>query len=94
MRLLAASAALLALAACAPSPQQVADRCEREVRSTTAVSGELNMGYASDRGFVSGQKIALTAGVNLGGARDPRLAYEECVRERSGQGPVRPFGAS
>ena len=94
MRPVVLSAAFLLLAACAQSPQQVADRCEREVRSTTTVAGELTMGYASDRGFVSGQEVALTAGVNLGGARDPRVAYEECVRARSGQGPVRPFGAS
>lgn len=87
-------AALLALAACAPTPEQVADRCEREVRSTTAVAGEFGMGYASGRGFVNTSKIGITAGVNLGGARDPRVAYEDCVRTRSGQGPVRPLGAS
>ena len=88
------SAALLVLAACAPSPQQAADQCEREVRSTTAVSGRVEMGYASDRGFVSGQELALSAGVDLGGTRDPRASYEDCVRARTGQGPVRPFRGS
>ena len=81
--------------ACAGTPEQVAARCEREVASTsTAVSGEFTMGYASDRGFVGDSDIALSAGVNLGGGRDPRVAYEECVRARTGQGPVRPYGAS
>ena len=95
MRAAAASCALLALAACAGSPGQVAARCEREAASTsTAVSGEFALGYASDRGFVSDSDIALSAGVNLGGGRDPRAAYEQCVRERTGQGPVRPYGAS
>lgn len=84
---------LLALAACAASPAQVADRCERDVTSSrVGVSGEFAMGYASGRGFVSDSDVALSAGVNLGGGRDPRVAYEDCVRERTGQGPVRPFG--
>jgi hypothetical protein len=91
---LLASIALIPLVACAPTPEQVADRCEREVRSTTAVSGEFGMGYASGRGFVNTSKIGISAGVNLGGARDPRMAYEDCVRARSGQGPVRPLGTS
>jgi hypothetical protein len=87
--------ALLALAACTASPEQVAARCEREAASSSVgVSGEFAMGYASDRGFVSDSDIALSAGVNLGGGRDPRIAYEECVRARTGQGPVRPYGAS
>jgi hypothetical protein len=87
--------ALLALAACTASPEQVAARCERDVASSSVgVSGEFAMGYASDRGFVSDSDIALSAGVNLGSPRDPRLAYEDCVRERTGQGPVRPYGAS
>lgn len=94
MRRLLVPAALVAVAACAPTPEQVADRCEREARSTTAVSGEFGMGYASGRGFVNTSKVGITAGVNLGGTRDPRMAYEDCVRARSGQGPVRPFGAS
>lgn len=97
MRAAFASGALLALAACAASPEQVAARCEREVRSastSTSVSGEFAMGYASDRGFVSDSDIALSAGVTLGSARDPRIAYEDCVRARTGQGPVRPYGAS
>ena len=95
MRAALAVPALLALAACTASPEQVAARCEREVASsTTAVSGEFTMGYASGRGFVNDSDIAISAGVNLGSARDPRIAYEECVRARTGQGPVRPYGAS
>ena len=87
--------ALLALSACAATPEQVAARCEREAASTTVgFGGEFALGYASDRGFVNDSAVALSAGVNLGGGRDPRLAYEDCVRERTGQGPVRPFGAS
>jgi hypothetical protein len=89
------SCALLALAACTAAPEQVAARCEREVApsSSTTIGGEFVMGYASDRGFVSDSDIAISAGVNLGGGRDPRVAFEECGRERTGQGPVRPFGA-
>ena len=95
MRAALAIPALLALAACTASPEQVAARCEREVASSSVgVSGEFAMGYASDRGFVSDSDIALSAGVNLGGGRDPRIAYEECVRARTGQGPVRPYGVS
>jgi hypothetical protein len=79
-------AALLALAACAPTPQQVAARCERETRPDTAVTGEVRLGYASDRGFVSGQEIGFTAGVSLGGSRGSRAAYEACLRARGGLG--------
>jgi hypothetical protein len=94
VRAVLALPALLALAACAASPEQVAARCEREVASSTTVSGEFTMGYASGRGFVNDSDVALSAGVNLGGARDPCVSYEECVRARTGQGPVRPFGTS
>ncbi len=91
----------LLLSACA-TPEQVAARCERDARASTStsVAGEFAMGYASDFGsnrgrFVNDSNIALSAGVNLGGGPgDPRYAYEQCVRERTGQGPVRPFGAS
>jgi hypothetical protein len=90
-----ASCALLALAGCATSAEQAALLCERDVGSTrVGVSGELSMGYASGRGFVNDSDVALSAGVNLGSARDPRIAYEDCVRERTGQGPVRPLGTS
>jgi hypothetical protein len=96
----AATLALLALSACA-TPEQVAARCERDVRasSSTTVGGEFAMGVGSDYGsntrFVSDADIALSAGVNLGGGpADPRYAYEECVRERTGQGPVRPYGVA
>ena len=96
MRSVLASGALLALAACTATPEQVAARCEREVAPSTStpIGGEFVMGYASDRGFVSDSDIAISAGVNLGGGRDPRQAYEDCVRARTGQGPVRPYGAS
>jgi hypothetical protein len=96
----AATLALLALSACA-TPEQVAARCERDVRasSSTTVGGEFAMGvgsdFNSDARFVTDADIALSAGVNLrGGAADPRFAYEQCVRERTGQGPVRPYGVS
>jgi hypothetical protein len=97
VRAAVASCAAFALVACTASPEQAALRCEREVRSastSTSVSGEFAMGYASDRGFVSDSDIALSAGVDLGSGRDPRAAYEDCVRARTGQGPVRPYGAS
>jgi hypothetical protein len=87
--------ALLALAACAATPEQVAARCEREAASSTVgVSGEFALGYASGRGFVNDSDVAFSAGINLGGSRDPRAVYEDCVRQRTGQGPVRPYGAS
>lgn len=84
-------AVLLALAACAPPPQQASDRCAPERRTETAVTGEVKMGYASDRGFVSDQEIGFTAGVNLGGGRASGGASVSCPRAGSGQGPVRPL---
>ena len=87
--------ALLALVACAATPEQVADRCEREAASTSVgLAGEFALGYASGRGFVNDSSVALSAGVTLGSPRDPRDIYEACVRARTGQGPVRPFGVS
>jgi hypothetical protein len=96
----AVTLALLAVGACA-TPEQVAARCERDVRasSSTSVAGEFTMGvgsgYGSGTRFVSDADVALSAGVNLGGGGgDPRYAYEQCVRARTGQGPVRPYGVS
>jgi hypothetical protein len=93
--------ACLASAACTATPEQVAARCERDARASTStsVAGEFAMGVASgfnsNPRFVSDADLALSAGVNLGGgAGDPRFAYEQCVRERTGQGPVRPYGVS
>jgi hypothetical protein len=93
------SLACLASAACTATPEQVAARCEREAQASTSVAGEFSMGVASgfnsNPRFVSDADLALSAGVNLGGgAGDPRFAYEQCVRERTGQGPVRPYGVS
>lgn len=91
MRRVLALAGLVLLAACAPTPEQVADRCESDVRRTTGLTGTFGMGYASGRGFVNESEVGISAGVTLGGAPDPRTAFEDCVRRRSGQGPVRPF---
>ncbi len=88
--------ALLVAAACTATPEQIAARCERDAAAatSTSLSGEFAMGYADGRGFVTDSDVAISAGVNVGGARNPRFVYEECVRSRTGQGPVRPYGAS
>ncbi|MEM6385953.1 MAG: hypothetical protein AAF718_06925 [Pseudomonadota bacterium] len=80
---------LLGMAACGPvSPERAADMCEDRARAATGPTGEVGVGVGS--GGVGGRvEIGITSDFIQG--RDPFVVYEECVRQKTGQGPIRPL---
>ena len=88
MRFLALSGLLL-LAACGPvSPERAADMCEDRARAATGPTGEIGVGVGSN-GASGRVEIGITSDFIRG--RDPYIVYEECVRQKTGQGPIRPL---
>ena len=77
------------LAACAPiSPERAADECEERARAATGPTGMIGIGIGSE-----GPSTKLEIGVSadyLTGA-DPYEVYDRCVRQKTGQGPIRPL---
>ncbi len=85
----AACLGLLLLAACGPvSAERAADMCEDRARAATGPTGEIGIGVGSD-GPGGSFEIGVTSDYILG--RDPYIVYEECVRQKTGQGPIRPL---
>ncbi|MCG6884481.1 MAG: hypothetical protein LJE62_12075 [Silicimonas sp.] len=79
----------LALAACGPmSPERAADVCEDRARAATGPTGEIGIGIGSNGpgGYV---EVGVTSDYIQG--RDPYILYDQCVRQKSGQGPIRPL---
>lgn len=80
---------LLLLAACGPvSPERAADMCEDRARAATGPTGEIGVGVGSE-GASGRVEIGITSDFIRG--RDPYIVYEECVRQKTGQGPIRPL---
>lgn len=83
------SAAAGLLAACAPiSPERAAEICEERARAALHPTGEVRMGVNSEQGIVGGIELGVTSDFLRG--RDPYQVYESCVRQKTGQGPIRP----
>ncbi|MBT8409479.1 MAG: hypothetical protein KJN93_07630, partial [Alphaproteobacteria bacterium] len=82
--------ALTTLAACGPvSPERAADMCEDRANAAVGPTGELGIGI-NNKGDTSGSfEIGITSDYIQG--RDPYQVYEECVRQKTGQGPIRPL---
>lgn len=78
------------LAACGPvSPERAADMCEDRARAATGPTGEVGVGI-NNKGRTSGSfEIGITSDYIQG--RDPYEVYQSCVRQKSGQGPIRPL---
>lgn len=80
----------LLLAACGPvSPQDAADRCEERAREAAGPTGEARIGVNSEDGPRAGFDVRISSDFIAG--RDPQLVYENCVRNLTGEGPVRPL---
>jgi hypothetical protein len=78
-----------ALVACGPtSPELAATPCEERARAATGPTGSVSVGV-SNRGPVAGLEIGVTDDYLQG--RDPYVVYDQCVRAKSGQGPIRPL---
>lgn len=81
---------VLALVACGPmSPELAAKECEDRARAAAnPVSGTAAVGI-SNNGIVTDLDVGISVSNNTG--RDPYIVYDQCVRQLSGQGPIRPL---
>ena len=76
--------------ACAPiSPERAADLCEDRARAATGPTGYLRVGVDSRGKSRTGVSIGVSTDFLTGA--DPQVVYEDCVRQRTGQGPIRPL---
>lgn len=83
-------AALAVLAACGPvSPELAARQCEERARAALGPTGEIGVGISSDGDTAGRFEIGVTSDYLYG--RDPYQVYEACVRQKTGQGPIRPL---
>lgn len=81
---------LSALAACGPiSPERAADICEDRANAALGPTGELGVGISSNGGARGSVEIGVTSDYIRG--RDPHEVYESCVRQKTGEGPIRPL---
>ncbi len=77
------------LAACAPiSPELAARQCEERARAADGVTGEVGIGIGTGG---ARSKVKLGVSSDIFRQRDPYQVYDSCVREKSGQGPIRPL---
>lgn len=84
------SLAVLLLAACGPvSPERAADMCEERARAAAGPTGEVGIGINNKGEALGSFEIGVTSDYIRG--RDPYIVYEECVRQKTGQGPIRPL---
>lgn len=80
----------LILAGCGPvSPERAADMCEERARAATGPTGEVGVGITSDGDARGRFEIGITSDYIRG--RDPYDVYDSCVRQKTGQGPIRPL---
>ncbi len=91
MRLfLSATLALAVLAGCGPvSPELAARQCEERARAAAGPTGEIGFGISSNGKTSAGIEIGVTSDYIRG--RDPYDVYDQCVRQKTGQGPIRPL---
>ncbi|RVT82865.1 hypothetical protein DXV76_16170 [Rhodobacteraceae bacterium CCMM004] len=98
-RALLALALLPGLAACAPiSPELAARQCEAVAREAAAQrqgptlrpTGKAELGVGSE-GVISDVDVGFVLGYRVSPPPDPYRVYDQCVRRKSGQGPIRPL---
>lgn len=89
----AIAVACLVLTACGPvSPELAARQCEERARAATGPTGEIGLGVSTNGDARAGFEIGVTSDYLQG--RDPYEVYETCVRQKTGQGPIRPLDLS
>lgn len=83
--------AILLLTACSgmTSPEQAARICEERARAATGPTGSIGIGINNKGKAVGNASIGVTSDYLKG--RDPYQVYDSCVRQKSGQGPIRPL---
>ena len=83
--------ALTTLAACETppmEPERAAQVCEERARAAQGPTGRVTLGANSSSGGFVGGEIGVSGDFLAG--RDPLAVYEDCVRARTGAGPIRP----
>lgn len=82
----------LVLAACGPiSPQRAADICEERAQAAQGVTGEVGVGIASGGKLHTDVDVGISISSDFIRGRDPYQVYDSCVRQKTGQGPIRPL---
>lgn len=77
------------LSACGPvSPELAARQCEERARAAWRPTAEIGIGVGN-RGAGGYAEFGVTSDYLQG--RDPYAVYDQCVRQKSGQGPIRPL---
>ena len=80
---------LVGIVACGPvSPDLAARQCEERARQAQGVTGNVSVGFGTG-GARSSVELGVTSDFIAG--RDPYEVYDTCVRQKSGQGPIRPL---
>lgn len=75
--------------ACGPvSPEQAARQCEERARAAAGPTGSVGVG-ADSRGKTLA-KLSITIGSDYVRGLDPSEVYGSCVRQKTGQAPIRP----
>lgn len=88
----AAVIALLGLAACGPiSPERAADMCEERARAAQGVTGEAAIGIGNGGRLITDVDVGISISSDTIRGRDPYEVYDSCVRQKTGQGPIRPL---
>ena len=83
---------VLLLAACGPiSPERAADMCEERARAARGVTGEVGVGVGSGGNLHTNVDVGISISSDYIAGRDPYQVYENCVRQKTGQGPIRPL---
>ena len=78
------------LTACGPiSPELAAEQCEEQARKAAGPTGEIGIGVNSDGRVTNRIEIGISSDFLTG--KDPEQVYEDCVRRKTGQGPIRPL---
>lgn len=90
LRFCISMAVLSVLSACGPiSPERAAEICEDRARAAAGPTGEVGIGINSDGNVSPRLEIGITSDYLRG--RDPQAVYETCVRQKTGQPPIRPL---
>jgi len=92
MRMYLMPLVLLPLASCGPIPVAEAESiCYNDARMATGPHGAIGFGVDSNGNTSTGLSIGISSDYLLG--RDPDQVYANCVFNRSGQMPTRPFSS-
>ncbi|MBT8458820.1 MAG: hypothetical protein KJN60_04035 [Boseongicola sp.] len=81
---------LAALSACGPiSPERAADQCEDRAREAAGPTGKIGFGVNSSGEVTNSFEIGISSDFLTG--KEPEQVYEDCVRQKTGQAPIRPL---